>query len=127
MTTHLQMLIVPADPSRPCRLDPYIPAELDDRITAELGADRYHRTALSVRGEFFHTVRAADRQGASLNTRVCAYVHGGHHPLVQHLFHGDIIITGRVRMDALGLIDTTEFLPLDPTTLAHFMPTPAQA
>ncbi|MFI5825595.1 hypothetical protein ACIA8I_42140 [Streptomyces rishiriensis] len=123
--TALQMLIIPADPAQPCRLAPYVPETLEALITAELGADRYHRTTVAVQGEHFHTIRHAAQHGAPLNTRVRDYVHGGDCPHVAQFFHGDIIVTGRVHVDALGLIGTTENLALDPATLAHFTPTPA--
>lgn len=127
IATALQMLIIPADPAQPCRLAPYVPETLEALIAAELGADRYHRTTVAVQGEHFHTVRHAHQDGAALNTRVRAFVHDGDCPHLAQFFHGDIIVTGRVHVDALGLIGTTENLALDPATLAHFAPTPATA
>lgn len=122
MSTTLEMLIVPADPTEPCRLIPYTPATLDGLVTDQLGANRYNRTAVSVAGEHFHTVRAGSADGAPMNERVKAYVLGGDCPHLERFFRGDIAVTGRVHLGALGLCGHDEALALSPGTVEHFIP-----
>ncbi|MEO4039884.1 hypothetical protein V3N95_11530 (plasmid) [Micrococcaceae bacterium Sec6.3] len=121
--TTLQMLIVPADPTQPCRLVSYSPTALDETITAELGQDRFNRAAMIREDGHFHSGRAAT---APVNTRAQDFLMGPGQDFPPFFGHGDMAITGRVTGHPLGLCGENEHLPLDSTVLEHFGVTAAE-
>ena len=89
-------------------------ATLDATLTAELGADRFHRAALIREDGHFHS---GTTRGVP-NTRMHDYLFGPGQTRVPFYGDGDMAITGRVLGHPLGLCGQEEHLPLDPALLA---------
>ncbi|MEO4039883.1 hypothetical protein [Micrococcus luteus] len=115
-----QALIVPADPSTPCRLEHYAPGQLETALTDVLDAAMYERTAVLTEGGHYHATLRSHAAAAPLNARVAAHLTAlGRGHLARYL-RGDIVITGRVQVDGLELLRRDEHRVLPLSTLEDF-------